>query len=168
MALANRGAAVQLPRMSRATSLALVTLLVACEASDDSVITVSTDDSEMNRAIADARQALPEFWRAFESASDGESDFSLKVRVEDSNGVEHFWAIHIRRENEKIWGEIGNDANIVNGVKLGDQIEIIESDISDWLYMRNGKMVGNFTVRPLIKSMTEEDAQYIRSLLADP
>ena len=161
-------AVVQPLGISRVTSLAMVTLLIACGTPDDTAIKVSSGDAEMNLAISKARQSLPEFWRAFESPNEGESDFCLKVRIEDSNGAEHFWAINIQRENEKILGEIGNDANIVKSVKLGDQVMIEESDISDWLYMRNGKMVGNFTVRPLIKSMPVEEAQHIRSLLADP
>jgi uncharacterized protein YegJ (DUF2314 family) len=143
-------------------------VLIACGTPDDRTISVSANDAEMNLAISKARQALPEFWQVFESRKNGESDFCLKVRIEDSSGTEHFWAINIRRENGKIWGEIGNDANIVKSVKLGDQVPITESDISDWLYMRNGKIVGNFTVRPLLKSMSEEEAQHTRSLLADP
>jgi uncharacterized protein YegJ (DUF2314 family) len=36
------------------------------------------------------------------------------------------------------------------------------------MYMRNGKMVGNYTVRPLFKSMFAEDVTKVKSMLADP
>ena len=34
--------------------------------------------------------------------------------------------------------------------------------------MRDGKMYGNYTMRPLLKTMPEEEAAKFRSLLASP
>jgi uncharacterized protein YegJ (DUF2314 family) len=56
----------------------------------------------------------------------------------------------------------------VGSVTFGDRIEIAEGDISDWAYMRNGKMVGNRTVRPLFKRMPASEVERIRKMLADP
>jgi uncharacterized protein YegJ (DUF2314 family) len=36
------------------------------------------------------------------------------------------------------------------------------------MYMRAGKMVGNYTVRPLFKSMSAEDVAKVKNTLADP
>ena len=33
--------------------------------------------------------------------------------------------------------------------------------------MKNGKMYGNYTIRPLLETMSEEEAAGIRSILAD-
>jgi uncharacterized protein YegJ (DUF2314 family) len=153
-------------------SIAMLVAIAACEGPDgfvvDPVASVSGQDQEMNLAISKARDSLPLFWKVFEAPGRGESDFALKVRVEDRNGVEHFWVTDLRRQDGKIFGFIGNDANTVASVKFGDEIEVLEDDISDWLYMRNGKMVGNFTVRPLFKQMPDAEVERLKSMLADP
>jgi len=97
-----------------------------------------------------------------------ESDFSLKVRITDARGVEHFWAIDIERRDGKILGTINNGPDTVASVKLGDRIEIPEADISDWLHMRDGKMVGNYTLRPLFKKMPPAEVERYKTIMADP
>ena len=122
--------------------------LISCsrhQSNDDITISVSNDDAEMNAAIAKARAALPDFWRVFEKRGQGETNFALKVRITDKEGVEHFWAVDIERKDGKIFGTINNDPDIVQNVKFGDRITVNDADISDWLYLRNGKMVGNYT-----------------------
>jgi uncharacterized protein YegJ (DUF2314 family) len=43
-------------------------------------------------------------------------------------------------------GTVDNDPEIVTNVKVRDRVEIPEKDISDWMYMRDGKMYGNRTI----------------------
>ena len=147
----------------------LATTGVACsEHERDKVVNVATDDPEMLAAIAQARRTLPTFWQVFETPDRGERGFALKVRVTDKTGTEHFWVTDIARRDGTISGTINNDPNLVGNVKLGDRIEISEADISDWLYMRDGKMVGNHTVRPLFKRMSASEVERIKKILADP
>ena len=40
------------------------------------------------------------------------------------------------------------------------------SQVADWLYMKAGKMYGNFTVRVLLPKMAPEDQAKIRALMA--
>lgn len=145
----------------------LLSLLTACS-KRDKVVNVEDDDPEMVAAIAEARDTLPQFWQVFDKRERGESDFSLKVKISDKRGTEHFWATELERRDGKTRGTINNDPNIVASVKLGDRIEIPEADISDWLYMRDGKMVGNETLRPLLKKMPEAEAEKLRKMMANP
>lgn len=159
--------------MKRALNLALILAsvialsLTACS-KRDKVISVEDDDAEMNAAIAKARETLPHFWQVFGKPERGESDFALKVKITDSHGTEHFWAIDIENQNGKIKGTINNDPNFVKAVKLGSRIEIPEADISDWMYMREEKMVGNYTLKPLFKQMPAGQVNQLKSIMADP
>jgi uncharacterized protein YegJ (DUF2314 family) len=145
----------------------LFSLLTACS-KRDKVFTVESDDPEMVAAIARARESLPQFWQVFDKRERGESDFALKVKITDKRGTEHFWATDIERREGKTMGTINNDPNIVASVKLGDRIEIPEADISDWLYMRGGKMVGNETLRALLKKMPAAEAEKLKKMMANP
>lgn len=147
-------------------SIAILSL-AACS-KRDKVIHVDEDDTEMNAAIAKGRETLPHFWQVFEKRERGETDFALKVKIADGNGTEYFWANEIERRDGKVRGTINNDPNIVKSVKLGSRIEIPEADISDWMYMRDGKMIGNETLKPLLKQMPEEEARKLKSIMASP
>ena len=46
---------------------------------------------------------------------------------------------------------------ICPGKHEGELAEFTEADISDWMFMRNGKIVGGETIRPLLKSMPKAD-----------
>jgi uncharacterized protein YegJ (DUF2314 family) len=145
----------------------LLALLPACSKKDP-VIGVEDDDPAMTAAISEARATLPQFWQVFEKRERGETDFSLKVRITDKKGTEHFWATGIERRDGKTMGTIDNDPNIVKSVKLGDRIQIPEQEITDWFYMRDGKMVGNRTIRPLFKQMPAEEVKRLKKMMADP
>jgi uncharacterized protein YegJ (DUF2314 family) len=150
---------------------AVSSLLVGCSSSDSSsstIVTVDENDPEMAAAITKARKSLPQFWQKFDRPANGERDFGLKVKVTDSNGTEHFWVTDIERRNGKISGVIDNDPEIVKNVKLGQRIPIPEADISDWMYFHNDKIYGNATLRPLFKTMPPDEAEKLRSLLAEP
>jgi uncharacterized protein YegJ (DUF2314 family) len=135
---------------------------------DDKTISVSSDDAEMNAAIAKARASLPDFWQAYQKREQGESGFSLKVKIIDNEKIEHFWVVDIERKDGKITGAINNDPDNVQNVKLGDKITVNEPDISDWLYLRNGKMVGNYTLRALFKEKPKSEVEKYKQMLADP
>jgi uncharacterized protein YegJ (DUF2314 family) len=152
-------------------SLFAVGNLTSCSrhhSEDDKTISVSSDDAEMNAAIAKARASLPDFWQIYEKPEHGESGFSLKVKITDKEQAEHFWVVDIERKDGKIFGTINNDPDIVKNVKLGDRITVNEPDISDWLYLRNGKIVGNYTLRALFKEMSKDEVEKYKQMLADP
>jgi uncharacterized protein YegJ (DUF2314 family) len=122
----------------------------------------------MNAAIAKARDTLPQFWEKFDHPGPGETNFCLKVKIQDGKAVEHFWVEKVEKKEGKISGEIGNDPELVHNVKLGQRIDIPEADISDWFYFRDDKMVGNYTVRVLFKQMSPDEVAKIKAMLAEP
>ncbi|WP_412033374.1 DUF2314 domain-containing protein [Mesorhizobium sp. CA8] len=58
---------------------------------------------------------------------------------------------------------LANEPEIVRNVVLGQNIEFTRDDISDWGYTRNGRQVGSFTVCVMLKKMSKEEAEYMRS-----
>lgn len=108
------------------------------------------------------------YWQLFERRKHGEADFSLKVEISDTHGTEHFWVVDPERKDGKIFGTIDNDPDLVKSVKLGDRIQVDEQGISDWGYVRDGKMYGKHTLRVLMKHMPVKEADLYRQILADP
>ena len=143
---------------------------VVAGTSRDPVVNIETADGEMAGAMAKARASLPEFWTKLEQPGSGESDFSLKVAIEGRNAaeVEHFWLTGISRKDGRITGTISNDPSTVKTVRRGQSYVINPEKISDWMYKRNGKMVGNETMRPLLKRLPAQQAASYRDMYETP
>ena len=132
------------------------------------LIRVPNSDPEMAAAIAKAHVSLPSFWKSLEQPAPDEEGFALKVAIKDGADVEHFWLIDVARDGGKLSGTINNEPEIVGNVSNGERYEFTDADISDWLYMRNGKMVGNETMRPLLKRMPKSQAEQYRAMYETP
>lgn len=124
------------------------------------------DEQEMKAAIARARGEVDSF--ISELAKPTGTDHAVKSPIEDGGKIEHFWLTDVTFQNGEFKGTINNDPGIVGNVKFGQSWTIKKSDISDWMFMRDGKMYGNYTMRPLLKAMPEEEAAQFRSIFATP
>jgi uncharacterized protein YegJ (DUF2314 family) len=136
---------------------------------DSSYIKLPNEDAEMGQAKVQARATLWQFWDKLASPGPGEEGFALKVALPyGTNNTEHIWTKDVERKDGKITGVINNVPRDVKGIRVGQRIDIAEAQISDWMFMRNGKMVGNYTLRPLLKRMPAKDAARYRALLETP
>ena len=144
----------------------LVVLFTACAKRDKGY--VEDSDPEMATAIAKAQETLPQFWRVFDRRERGESNFVLVVRLTDKGRIEHFFTTDFERREGKTMVTISNAPKIVASVKLGDRIEIPAVDITDWHYMRDGKYVGMFTMKPRFKHMPADQVEQFKKTMADP
>jgi uncharacterized protein YegJ (DUF2314 family) len=151
------------------TTLSFVILILACcscTKTPDTLVKDGYDEQEMDAAIARARSEVDVF--ITELAKRNGSNFAVKAPIQDKEETEHFWLTDIIYRNGKFEGVIGNDPGMVKNVKFGQKWTIKKSEISDWMFMRDGKMHGNYTIRPLLKTMPEEEAAKFRSMLANP
>ncbi len=134
------------------------------------IVDVAPSDVAMRTAIARARKTLPEFWDAMALRLPGTEDFSLKVALAASgNETEHIWVNFIERiGDDRYVGVLANEPRAITGRKIGDRVEFDEAQISDWTFMRNGKIVGNETLRPLLSRMPRSQADQLRAMLEKP
>ena len=153
----------------RRVAIAALLALLACgcgRATPSTLAVGGFDEKEMDAAIAHARKTVDQFIAELQKPT-GE-EHAVKAPVTDSAGTEHFWLTDVTLANGEFTGRIGNDPGIVSNVKIGQQWKLKTTEISDWMYMKNGKIVGNFTMRPLLKNMPEDEAAKLRSMLAEP
>jgi len=158
-----------------AAALALFTVLGATSASvraeDRSpVIDVRSGDPEMNAAITQARATLRKFWASYQAPKESETGHSLKVRFPyGTNSGEHIWMAEVKKISDTAYsGRFANAPVHLRGKRAGDQVEFTEADISDWMFLRNGKIVGGETIRPMLKLMTKADADALRARMESP
>jgi uncharacterized protein YegJ (DUF2314 family) len=128
-------------------------------------VSVSAGDAAMQGAVEQARATLPAFWKALASPAPEESRFAVMVEVSDGSATERLWLTRIQREADgTLFGRINNKPSVVKTFELGQRIQFKEAEIADWLFMRNGKIVGNETLKVLFERMPPEKAALFRSL----
>ena len=139
----------------------------AANASNDGLLLSDPDDSKIIAAKADAIWTLPIFWAKWSAKPPGYSDFALKVafKVKD-HGSEHIWARPLSRAGAELVVRLANDPAYLSGLKLGSVVKVVESDVSDWAYARDGKLYGHFTTRALLGAADPAERAELERVLA--
>ena len=125
------------------------------------IISLKTDDVEMNPAIETARITLPEFDRAFNDSLSGNSSFALKLKFETQNSAEHIWFTEIRAEDSTYSGVLNNIPSQIKGLRIGERRRLNRADISDWMYGKGGELRGGYTIRVIRDRMQEQKRNYL-------
>ncbi|SCB41202.1 Uncharacterized conserved protein YegJ, DUF2314 family [Bradyrhizobium shewense] len=133
------------------------------------IVDVRTSDPEMNAAIARARGTLSTFWASYQSPKPSEAGHALKVRFSTRKGGEHIWIGEVKKRPDGTYsGLFANEPRDLPGKRAGDEVKFTEADISDWMFMRNGKIVGGETIKPTLKSLPKADADALRARMEQP
>ena len=121
------------------------------------VTMVDDDDPRMTAAINEARSTVGQFIAAVNNPTPSQSALSVKLPVSDGDQIEHMWLSEVGHANGKFTGHIANEPHQITTVKLGDRTEVAQDQISDWMYVDNGKLVGGYTLRVLRDAMSDEE-----------
>jgi uncharacterized protein YegJ (DUF2314 family) len=124
------------------------------------------DHAEMDAAIARAKAEVDTFIAVLEKRQG--TEFSIKVPITDQGETEFFWVVDVTYVDGAFEGRIGNEPGVVTNVHYRQKWHAKKSDVADWSFMRDGKMHGNYTMRPLLKTLPKEEADKYRSILANP
>lgn len=128
------------------------------------VFTFDSSDPEMQQAYENARATFRYFWReaawerrrivpALDLAcvkapfSDGEPQSG----AQEHPNVEHMWISEVDFDGQTISGVLLNDPNWLTSVQGGDAVQVLLSEISDWMYVVDDEVFGAYTVN-LIRS----------------
>lgn len=148
-----------------------VMLSVGCSSddsgsSDETLVKGGYDKEEMAAATARAISEVDDFITELNSGK--WNSYAVKAPIEDQGETEHFWLVDVKFADGKFTGRIDNDPGLVSNVKIGQDWTLGKTEISDWMYVKDGKMHGNYTLRPLLATMSDEDAAQYRAMLATP
>jgi uncharacterized protein YegJ (DUF2314 family) len=121
------------------------------------VLMVGSGNESMNQAMVEARNTVQTFIDNLNQPKENQRDFSLKVRFEEGDKVEHMWLMEIKYNQGKFVGKLNNDPVDMKKVKFGDEVEVGLDRVSDWVFIEDGKMKGGYTTKVLLREMSEEE-----------
>ena len=124
-------------------------------------IEVDQNDEEIMRIAENARRALPTFFRKLARPEQGASNFCLKYPLNTDDGSvepkvrEQVWIGNIRFKNNAYYGTLANTTSSPDGKKKD---VIIDTDkITDWMYIKDGKIIGGRSIKYLLEKIPEEE-----------
>jgi uncharacterized protein YegJ (DUF2314 family) len=145
----------------------------------DPVPRVPTGDPAMSAAFARAAATFDDFLAAWRAPPSGAKGFAVKLGLVDSKDgpgftivrpdseptaiVEWFWRHDLAGDGERFTARIGNEPETLRNVKYGQFVAFTRADIGDWMYWRNGKIVGNATVCPALAYASGEERRQMKA-----
>ena len=117
---------------------------------DNNVLGVRQEDPEMIEAIHQARGTLGQFLENFISPQPNQTSFLLKVVFEENGEREHIWMADLELHTDPPTGVVANEPGL-QGLRYMERVPFSPSDVTDWMYLEDGALVGGFTTRLLLK-----------------
>jgi uncharacterized protein YegJ (DUF2314 family) len=129
-----------------------------------SLIRLPDSDPAMAFAIAEAQRTLPQFFEQLASPRPSQEYFLVEVCFEQDGQSEHIWMANVDASVFPPTGTVANEPTLP-GLKFMDQASFYPEQISDWMIIESGIMVGGYTNQVAISRMTElERAQHLAEL----
>ena len=146
--------------------LGCIVTTTGCSSPDEPIMS-KAGDPVIAAATTEARRALPIFWSKFNAKTPGYSEFALKVGFQArGGGIEYLWVVPSTRQADVISGTLANDAEYVEGFKVGTKVAFGEAQIDDWQYGKDGKLYGHFTTRALMTRASEAERKEAMAVFA--
>jgi uncharacterized protein YegJ (DUF2314 family) len=120
-------------------------------------LAVSDNDKAMDRAVDHAQKSLGFFIAALHMKKPGDSGFEIKKGFVDGDQVEHLWINNLTYDGKNFHGRINNRPLDVSNVHLGEEVTVAPRDVSDWMFVKDGKLMGGYTTRVLYRRLSPED-----------
>jgi uncharacterized protein YegJ (DUF2314 family) len=152
----------------RALTLLCALIVATVRPAAAQITDVSSENKAVNAAIEKAQSTLPVFFKRLEKPERGDSGFLVKIKfakAKGDGGNEYIWAKDIVRAGDTVSATIDNDPRDIPNLVTGQRVTVSISDVSDWLYSRDGKYRGAYTVRALVPFMTPDQAADMKKRL---
>lgn len=145
---------------------ALAVLMLATAPAFAQITSVSPENKAAIAAIEKAKATLPVFFERLANPQPGDDGFLIKIRYDTKNGGdEHIWAKDVVKDGDTVLATIDNVPGEIPNLAKGQRVTVPISQVTDWLYSRDGKYRGAYTVRALLPFMTTQQAAEMRKRL---
>lgn len=124
-------------------------------------VNVPENDKVMEHAVEQARRSLGFFLSALQAKKGEDGSFAVKKPFVDGDKVEQLWVSDLTFDGQNFHGRINNKPLDVQNVKLDQKVTVAPADLTDWMFVKNGKLMGGYTTRVLYARLsTEQQAHF--------
>lgn len=125
---------------------------------DDPVVGFAADDAAMNAAIRQAKATVNDFLQALQRPDAADLYFAIKKPFPTSGGdEEHIWIADVVYDGERFTGTLSNIPADVPGLEHGQRVVVALNEISDWMVVDNGRLIGGYTIRVFRDRLSDQE-----------
>ncbi|MDR0562684.1 MAG: DUF2314 domain-containing protein [Spirochaetaceae bacterium] len=150
--------------MTRLIALFLIFFYAGCTKQApvaDPTIHRSQDDETLLDIRQQAQETFLDFMNKLLNPEPGEQDFLVKCPFEadPGSGFSHelIWLGDITFENGRHYGSVSNVPYYISNLKFGDRVAFNAETIDDWMYCKDGKIIGGRSIKYLIEQIPQPD-----------
>ena len=109
------------------------------------VTPLPADDPRLIGAERNARERFGEFVESFALRNPSDT-FAVKAAFRDDFGLEYLWVRVRHLDDDNLHGTLDNEPRELKSVRLGQPVKVARELVNDWLVVRNGRVLGGFTL----------------------
>jgi uncharacterized protein YegJ (DUF2314 family) len=128
-------------------------------------VQITEDNKAMDRAVQKAQKTVKKFIAAIRSPKASQSRFAIKKPFVEGDKVEHIWLNEVSFDGSLFHGKVDNEPVDIKGLRVGQEVSVSPNEISDWMYVQAGRLLGGYTICAMCQNMSpaekkqfEEDA----------
>jgi uncharacterized protein YegJ (DUF2314 family) len=120
---------------------------------------VPNEHAAMREAVAKARKTVRRFIHALQHPAPGETDFEVKKPFVLKGDVEHIWLSDVKFVGGRFQRKVDNQPTEIRDLTVGRVVSVNPDEISDWVYIKDGKLIGGYTIRAHYNELTPQEKQ---------
>jgi len=133
---------------------------------DNDVVSFSSGDPAMDKAMRQATQTLDRFFTAHSSPTPKQSRFSLKIALRSGLRMEYIWLTELRLENDTdVSGILLNQPYYSKAHEQGDRVSVSREAVADWSFVNDGYLIGGYTLRVMFDQYPEDQREALQRQL---
>lgn len=115
------------------------------------------EDISLGAAQIEAQLNLNELFERIQFPPAQQTDLAVKGIFGEADRVEHLWVRDLRVEDNRVVGTLDNQPVELSQWSAGDLVILDRDQISDWMAIDSGHLIGGWTLRALRQQMTEAE-----------
>lgn len=137
----------------------LICTSFGCGRGDPMKVTVIGRDPQMAAASAQALAQITNCLAAMRSPTASQSNFVVCADFPAGGVPESLWIGHLEQIEGGFRGVVATPPGPASSLTNGQPVNVSLSNVTDWAYLENGKLIGGFTLRVLRSRMTTAERQ---------
>lgn len=104
-------------------------------------------DPAFQQTVRDAQASLPEFRRLLKSEHAAQWYPCVKTRVTAGEESAFIWLSVVEVLPSGFVASVFEIPGEFEGIRVGDEIQVADTDVMDWMINRDGELLGGFSLR---------------------
>jgi uncharacterized protein YegJ (DUF2314 family) len=135
----------------------LAILTKGCGYKDPMKVAFHPVDPQLEDATKAARSVLTNFITELSAPRSNQAYFALCARFDPPGSGEFLWITNPCLQHGMFSGTLSQTPQHAKGISPGETVHISESQVADWMYVQDGKLVGGYTLRLWRNRMTQQE-----------